>query len=234
MRGGEGRERSGHEYLAYALVGIDGRARRGRGEAEDVEREAGVRAEDDRLEDVDAGLGEGAGDGGERAGLVLKEQVEAQGLLARTVGVVLPVASHARVRVVAQVLEELQVDEAVLEHGADHVVRGEQRDELVHLLEDQGARRGELLLRRHRRLQRRRGWLHLAHGAAHRRRARMGRRDHAQRRRGGAAGRRAVHRSRDPSSRDASSRDPAQVLRLLRRRRLLRLRLRLLLLLLLL
>ena len=46
-------------HLAYALVGIDGRARRGRGEAEDVEREAGVRAEDDGLEDVDAGLGEG-------------------------------------------------------------------------------------------------------------------------------------------------------------------------------
>ena len=49
----------GAGHLAYALVGIDGRARRGRGEAEDVEREAGVRAEDDRLEDVDAGLGEG-------------------------------------------------------------------------------------------------------------------------------------------------------------------------------
>ena len=86
------------------------------------------------LEDGDARLGERAGDGGERAGLVLEEQVEAQGLLARAVGVAFPVAGHARVRVVAQVLEELQVDETVLEHGADHVVRGEQRDELVHLV----------------------------------------------------------------------------------------------------
>ena len=60
-RSGRGRRRAGRGavHLAYALVGIDGRARRGRGEAEDVEREAGVRAEDDRLEDVDAGLGEG-------------------------------------------------------------------------------------------------------------------------------------------------------------------------------
>ena len=51
---------------AAALVGVDGRARRGGGEGEDVEGEAGGGAEDDGLEDVDARLGELRARGGQR------------------------------------------------------------------------------------------------------------------------------------------------------------------------
>eukprot|EP00964_Phaeocystis_antarctica_P109723 scaffold74161_cov45-Phaeocystis_antarctica.AAC.1 len=183
---------------------MHGRAGRRRGEAEDVEGEASVGAEDDSLEDVDAGLGQGAGDGGEGASLVLEEQVKAQGLLARAVSVVLPVAAHARVRVVTQVLEQLQVHEAVLQHRADDVVGGQQRDELFHLLQDQGARGGELLLLHHSGLQRRGGRVPFGHCAARGGGGVRGR-EHAQRR-GGGASRRAVHRR---------SRHPAQLLLLL-------------------